>query len=248
MNRPRSDVEQLARTRILIASLLIYLVTMGFMALGDRLYEGSDHLFYSRLATIPFFLLLVIRWLRLVRVRPPQELLEARRLMGLNRPRAARERLTQILGSPSDRRTRRVDRARRLLHDGLAVPVQEEIQLEIGRCSFQLGELDQAVPQLSGAWSRLPARADVAIELAEALQRAQRESEAARVLREALPVMDAVDLQTLQQQPSLMRLLDDAPIPPHSRFRRRIRVERGIFALLMGATVAHAMHLYLGLF
>jgi tetratricopeptide (TPR) repeat protein len=248
MTRFRSDLELLARTRVLIASLVIYLLTMGFMALGDRIYLGSPYLVYSRLAAIPFFLLLVVRWLRLVRVRPPQALREVRQLIGLNRYRAARDKLSQLSGQLDPREIRRVDRARRLLQDGLAVPVADEIQLEIGRCSLQLGDLDRAIQELRDACSRLPARADVAIDLAEALSRAGDDEAARLALRKALPYMDAVDRQDLAEQPQLMQLLEDTPPPRRSVFFGRITLERVVLGLLIAAAVVHGAHLYLGLF
>jgi tetratricopeptide (TPR) repeat protein len=248
MSRARSDPELFARTRVLIVSLVIYLVTMGFMALGDRIYLGSPYLIYSRLAAIPFFLLLVLRWLRLVRVRPPEALREARQLLGLNRYRAARDKLTQLSAQLSPAQTRRVDRARRLLQDGLAVPVADEIQLEIGRCSLQLGELDRATRELEEVRARLPARADVAIDLAEALSRSSDDEGAARVLRQALPYVDAVDRETLGEQPKLLQLLGDEPLPRRSVFCRRIALERVVLGVLIAGAVVHGAHLYLGLF
>jgi tetratricopeptide (TPR) repeat protein len=244
--RPRSDVELLARTRVLIASMAIYLLTMGFMALGERLYQGTEYLTVVRLAAIPFFLLLVIRYLRLVRVRPPPLLLEARQLVAMNRFRAAREKLAQLVESKTP--TRRIDRARRLLQDGLAVPVAAEVLLESGRCSLHLGELDRAVDELGRAHARLPARADVAIDLAEALQRAGREEEAARVLEQSARYLDAVDWQTLAEQPALFRLLGETPPPRRSAFYPRILLERLVLAVLVGIALVHAAHLYLGLF
>jgi len=246
VSHPRSDVEIIARTRILIASVVIYLLTVAFMALGDRLYAGSDYLVYSRLAALPFFALLLIRWVRLVRVRPPRELLEARRLVAMNRLGAARTKLEALRAGPLP--TRRIDRARRLLQDGLAVPVADEILLEIGRCSLLLGQLDRAIEELGRAWERLPVRADVAIDLADAFHRAGKTEQAAATLRQGLAFVDAVDLQTLGEQPALMRLLGDARLPTRSAFWRRIQLERCLLGLLLAAAAVHGMHLYLGLF
>lgn len=250
VTRARSDVEIFARTRVLIASVAIYLLTVGFMALGDRLYGGTGHLLYSRLAALPFFLLLALRWVRLVRVRPPEALREARQLIARGRLRAARDKLAGIvLGSGGNSvDPRRIDRARRILQDGLAVPIADEITLEIGRCSLELGELERAVDELGRAFARLPARADVGIDLAEALSRAGQSDRAAEVLLACLPYMDATDRQTLLEQPALLRLLGERELPRRSVFWRKIALERAVLALLVLVAAVHGMHLYLGLF
>lgn len=248
MNRPLSDVEKLAKTRILIASLLLYLLCMAFMALGDRLYAGTDYLLYSRLAVIPFFLLLLRRWQRLVRVRPPPALRQARQLVAIGRHRTAREKFAQLTEEVPAKEIGRLDRSRRVLQDGLAISVEQEVLLEMGRCSLELGELERAVEELGKVQAQLPRRADVAIDLAEALARTGSSEEASRVLREALPYMDAVDQQTLTEQPRLYRLLGDGSVPPSSSFGRKILLERGLLALLVAAALAHAGHLYLGLY
>jgi tetratricopeptide (TPR) repeat protein len=244
----RSDAERLARTRILCAVLLIYLVCMGFMALGDAIYVGTPHLVWSRLATIPFFLLVVRRFTTLVRVRAPALLTEARQLIAIGKPRAARDKLAEAAASiEGSREAARLDRSRRLLQDGLAVPVLVEIRIEQGRCSLLLGELERAVADLERAHSELPARADVAIDLAEALSRTGQNERAAEVLRAALPHMDELDLLTLRDQPSLDRLVLDAPRPARSRFARRILLERALLGLLLVGSLVHAAHLYLRL-
>ena len=248
MRRERSDVEIFARTRALTASLVIYLATVGFLVLGDSLYAGTEHHIYSRLAAAPFLLLLVIRWLRLVRVRPPEALYEARQLMDRNRFSAARERLEHLAATLAPAQARRVNRARRLLQDGLAVPINDEIQLEIGRCSLHLGELQRAIDDLTRARTRLPTRADVAIDLADALRRYGDTGQAERVLRQSLPYMDAVDRQTLLADPELMGLLGGQPLPVRSVFRRRIILERVFFYVLLATAVIHGAHLYLGIF
>jgi tetratricopeptide (TPR) repeat protein len=245
---PRSDVEKLAKTRILIASLILYLLCMAFMALGDRLYGGTDYLLYSRLAVIPFFLLLLRRWQRLVRVRPPPALVEARRVLSLGRHRAAREKFERLERDLPAKEIRRIDRSRRVLQDGLAITVAQEVLLETGRCSLHLGELERAIDELGRAQAQLPRRSDVAIDLAEALSRAGRSEQAARVLRGALLHMDAVDQQTIVDQPALFRLLGDESIPLRSSFHAKIVLERALLALLVVGALAHAGHLYLGLY
>ena len=243
-----SDVERMAKTRILIASLLLYLLCVGFMYLGDRIYAGTEYLLYSRLAVIPLFLLLLRRWQRLVRVKPPAALQEARQVMALGRHRAAREKFENLLQKVPVKDVVRLDRARRVLQDGLAVRMEQEIVLEVGRCSLNLGELDRAVEELGRAQAQLPRRADVAIDLAEALARAGKTEQAAATLREALPHMDAMDQRTLAEQPALLRLLGDSPIPPRSSFHRKIVLERLLLVLLVAAALVHAGHLYLGVF
>ena len=249
MRNPRSDAERLARTRVLIASLAIYLLCMGFMALGDAFYSGTPHLTWSRLATIPFFILLVRRFTTLVRVRPPSILLEARQLLALNKPRAAREKFAEAAAAlEGSRDCQRIDRSRRLLQDGLAVPVLAETQIEQGRCSLLLGELERAVTELERAQAELPARSDVAMDLAEALSRSGQNERAAEVLRAALPFMDELDLQTLRDQPSLDRLVGDAPRPLRSRLAGRILLERLVLGALCAGAIAHGAHLYLRLY
>jgi tetratricopeptide (TPR) repeat protein len=242
----RSDVEILARTRVLLFSLLIYLLAMVFLELGDRIYGGTEYVTYSRLATIPFFLLLVRRWQRLVRVRPPAILAEARQLETLERHRAARERYEQVRQLGDE--THRVDRARRILQDGLAIPVAAEAQLEMGRCSTSLGEIERAARELRQAHQLVPARAEIAIELAECLDRIGHADEAAQVLISALPYMDASDRATLEQSPALQRLLGDHQPPRRSVFWRKLVLERLAVAVLVVLAIAHGLHLYLGLF
>jgi tetratricopeptide (TPR) repeat protein len=244
----RSDAERLARTRVLIASVVIYLLCMAFMAAGDQLYAGTRYILYSRLATVPLFLLLVRRWVGLVRVRPPQALAEARRLAALGRQRAARERFAELARAGEDRGTKRLDRARRILQDGLAVPVALELELEMGRCSLALGELERALQELSRAQARLPRRADVALDLARALALSGDEQRAARVLREALPWTDAIDRDTLRGQPRLLQLLAGAPLPAHSAMRPRLLREQALLALLLCGAIVHGLHLYAGVF
>ena len=241
-----SDVERLAKGRIFIASAVIYLLCMGFMAIGDQLYAGSGYLLYSRLATIPFFLLLLRCYQRLVRVRPPAILQEARQIMSMGRHRAARERFAEVRRLHAE--LKRLDRARRILQDGLAVTVEQEALLEMGRCSLNLGELERAVDELGSAHAQLPRRADVAIDLAEALARSGQEARAAGLLRQALPDMDAVDRETLSEQPALTRLLEDAVPPRHSSFRNKILFERALLAILLGVAIVHGLHIYVGLF
>ena len=243
-----SDVERMAKTRILIASLLLYLLCVGFMTLGDQIYAGTEYLVYSRLAVIPFFLLLLRRWQRLVRVKPPMALSEARQVMALGRYRAAREKFELVMQVVPVKEVIRLDRARRVLQDGLAVRVEQEISLEVGRCSLNLGELDRAVEELGRVQAQLPRRADVAIDLAEALARGGKTGQAATALKEALPHMDAMDQRTLAEQPSLQRLLGDESIPPRSSFHGKIVLERLLLALLVAGALVHAAHLYLGLF
>lgn len=249
MSAPRSDAERLARTRVLIGAIVIYLLCMGFMAIGDVLYGATPHLTWSRLATIPFFILLVRRFTTLVRVRPPAILVEARQLLALNKPRAARDKYAEAAIELERSRDRaRIDRSRRLLQDGLAVPVLVEIQIEQGRCSLLLGELERAIAELERANAELPARADVAIDLAEALSRSGQDARAGEVLRAALPHMDELDLQTLRDQPSLVRLLGDAPYPARSRLAGKILLERALLGVLLAGALAHAAHLYLRVF
>lgn len=243
----RSDVEQIARTRILITSMTIYLLCMGFMALGDRIYDGTPHLVYSRLATVPLFILLVLRWTRLVRVLPPQILRDARQLWGMGRYRAALEAFEKVL-SLKGPVVAKIDRSRRLLQNGLSIGVAQEAMLGIGRCRMQLNEVDRAVEALAHVQTQLPRRADIAIELCEGLLRLNRREEAGRVLREALPHMDAVDVQTLGDQPDLLSLLQGAPLPRRSSFHRKILAHRALLTGLIGIAVVHGLHLYLGLF
>jgi hypothetical protein len=246
MSRVRSDAERLARTRVLIAFLIIYLLCIGFLALGDRLYLGTRYVIWTRLATVPFFLLLLRRWLRLVRVRPPEILVQARQLVALNKPAAAREKFIEAQRSLGPA-TARLDRARRVLQDGLAVTVEQETRIEQGRCSLLLGELEQATAELGRISAELPSRADVAIDLAEALDRSGREQAAIEALRVALPYMDAVDVQTLCEQPSLLRLAP-GPLPARSLFWRKILLEKLLAAGLLAGSVVHALHFYLRLF
>ena len=110
VRQPPSDVEKLAKNRILIASMLLYLLCVGFMTLGDRIYAGTEYLLYSRLAVIPFFLLLLRRWQRLVRIKPPPALREARQVMALGRHRAAREKFLQVPSAVPAGELARIDR------------------------------------------------------------------------------------------------------------------------------------------
>ena len=241
---PRSDAEMLARTRVLAGSVMVYLLCMGFMALGDHFYVDTPYLLYSRLATLPFFLLLVRRWIGLVRVRPPQVLLEARKLMELGRHEAARERFASAQNQ-EPALAARVNRARRLLQDGLAVTLLQETQLEIARCSLLLDEVDRAVSEMGEVQAQLPLRADVALELAEALRRAGKQQQAEAVLREALPQMDAVDRETLVECPQLLELLGDTPLPSRSQFYRKIIRDRLVLLGLVVLAILHGLHLYL---
>ncbi len=242
--RPRSDVEIMARTRILMGSILIYLLCMGFMAIGDHFYEGTRFVLYSRLATIPLFLLLLRRWVGMVRVRPPQLLLEARKLMQMGRFTDARDRFATAQHRDPGQ-ARRVNRARRLLQDDLAVTLSQETQLEMGRCSLALDEVDRAVAELGEAQSQLPLRADVAMELADAMRRAGSTERAVELMEAAVPHMDAVDRQMLEEQPPLLELLGDTPLPARSRFHRKINRDRVILLVLVALAVAHGLHLYL---
>jgi hypothetical protein len=246
MSRERSDAERLARNRVLIAFLIIYLLSIGFLSIGDRLYLGTKYVIWTRLATIPFFLLLLRRWVRLVRVRPPELLVQARQLVALNKPAAAREKFieAQRLAGPA---TTRLDRARRILQDGLAVTVEQETRIEQGRCSLLLGELERATSELGQIAAELPARSDVAIDLAEALARSGQGQRATEALQAALPYMDAVDVQTLREQPSLLRLVS-APLPMRSLFYRKVLLEKLLAVGLLAAALAHALHFYLRLF
>ncbi len=220
---PRSDAELLARTRVLIAFVVIYLICMGFMALGDMITIGTPNLLYSRLATLPFFLLLVRLWIKLIRVTPPTILKQARNLVGLGKLDAACDRYEQLI--PQGAEMGNVDRARRILQDGLAVSVAQEAQLEIGRCNLLAGRLDLAVEQLAAVFAQLPARADIAIELAEALSRRGEDHRAAQVLRQGQPYMDAMDKRSLTDQPTLQKLLD-TPFPTRSVFAAKILKEQ----------------------
>lgn len=229
----------------MLGSLLVYLLCIAFLAAVERLYGGSEQLPYVRLAVIPFFLLLVRVWVRLVRVRPPPTLLEARRLMALGRSEGARQKLGQVdLQSAG---VRRLNRARRLLQGPLAVPVADEVLLEQGRCSLLLGEVSRAVDELGQAHARLPLRADVAIELAEALSRDGQDERAAEVLRGALARMDAVDANAVRSSPALIRLLGDTPLPGRSAFYPRIRLEKTVLLVIFAGALVHAAHFYLGI-
>jgi len=245
-----SDAEKLARARVLIAFLVIYLLCVGFLALGERLYGGTSYVIYTRLATLPFLFLLVRRWVALVRVRPPAVLLEARQLLGLGKPAAAREKLAEIRAAlpGTGREIARLERARRILQDGLAVTVDQECLLEMGRCSLLLGELDRAVSELGEVAAQLPRRAEIAMDLAEALARSGQEARAAETLRAALQHLDAVDQQMLIEQPSLHRLIGDAPLPRHSSLWGRVVGERLIALALLAGVVVHGLHFYLRLF
>lgn len=242
--RPRSDVELLARTRVLIGSIVVYLLCMAFMATGDHFYEGTKYVLYSRLATIPFFLLLLRRWVAMIRVRPPQLLLEARKLMQMSRFEDARERF-DMARHREPALSARVDRARRMLQGGLAVTTSEEIDLERARCSVALDEFDRAESELRKISERLPLRADVAMELAEVLRRADKEEEAASVLEKAAPQMDAVDRQMLSDQPQLMELMGDTPLPRRSQLYGTVIRDRIILGILVGLAVLHGLYLYM---
>jgi len=245
----RSDAARLARTRLLIAFVVIYLLAVGFMALGDRIYGGGPNVVYSRLATVPFFLLLMVRLLRLVRVPSPAALWEARQLVAAGQPAAARDRLTRIVDEPDGPEASRLLRARRLLYDGLAIDLRQEARLEIGRCSLLLGETDRAVRELASLVEELPARADIAIELSDALARSGDEQRASEVLRVAVPGMDDLDRRTLRDQQNLGRLLGEAPLPGRpGPLQPRLLRERLLLGGLLAVALAHALHLYLGLF
>ncbi len=240
----RSDAEQIARNRVLLASLVIYLICMGFMWLSDLLIGArGGNLVYARLAVVPLFVLLLRWWLRTVRVTPPVDLTLARRMAGLGRHEAAREKLAEV--DPTSAQALRLDRARRLLQDGMAVTVADEVDLERGRLSLMIGDCATAASELGEVARRLPWRAEVAIDLADALTRCGRDREAAQALREAAPWMDPVDQATLRDQPSLMRLMGDTPLPRRSAAAPRIFKERVVTALLICAALAHALWFYL---
>lgn len=242
--RKRSDVELMARTRVLMGSILVYLLCMAFMAVGDHFYEGTRYVLFSRLATIPFFLLLLRRWMSMVRVRPPQRILEARKLMQMSRFSDAREQF-EMARHREPALTARVDRARRLLQADLAVSLAQETQLEMGRCSLALDDTDRAISELEEAQAQLPLRADVAMELADVLRRAGKDQQAVDLLEAAVPQMDAVDIETLKEQPQLLELLGDTPLPARSLFYRKIVRDRVILLGLVVLAVAHGLHLYL---
>ena len=238
-------MELMARTRILMGSIAVYLLCMAFMALGDHFYEGTRFVLFSRLATIPFFLLLLRRWMSMVRVNPPQMLLEARKLMQMGRFSDARD-CFDMARHREPAQAARVDRARRILQDGLAVPVALEAQMEMGRCSLALDDLDQAAHDLGEVQAQLPLRADVAMELADVLRRLEgKDQQAVSLLEAAVPQMDAVDKETLEEQPQLLELLGDTPLPSRSLFYRKIIRDRLILLGLVVLAVAHGLHLYL---
>ncbi len=243
-SRARSDAELLARARVLIGSIGVYLLCMGFMALGDHFYYGTKYVLYTRLATIPFFLFFLRRWVSLVRVSPPQLLQEARKLMQMKRYEDAREHF-EMARHREPALAARVDRARRVLQGALAVTMSQEIDLERARCSVALDELDRAASELRDVARRLPLRADVALELAEALRRTDREDEAAEVLKAAAPHLDAVDRQMLEDQPQLMELLGDTPLPRRSQFYRTVIRDHAILAVTLVLAVLHGLYLYL---
>lgn len=242
--RARGDAEKIARNRVLLASLVIYLVCMGFLAAADGLIGArGGNLIYARLAVLPLFVLMLRFWLRRVRVSPPTDLIQARRLSALGRHQAALEKLAEV--DPDSPGAQKLDRARRTLQDGLAVPVADEVDLERGRLNLLIGDCDSASRELSAVYQRQPKRADIAIDLADALARCGRDKEAADALRGAAPWMDAVDQETLQAQPSLMRLLGDTPLPARSAMAPRIWQERALSVLLIAAAVAHGAWFYL---
>ena len=242
--KKRSDAEMMARTRVLMGSIAVYLLCMGFMAVGDHFYEGTRYVLFSRLATIPFFLLLLRRWVGMVRVRPPQMLLEGRKLMQMGRFSEARDRLA-MARHRDPALAARVDRARRMLQDDLAVPMAQEALLEMGRCSVALDEHDRAVSELDEAQALLPLRADVAMELADLLRRVGQEQQAVDLLQAAVPHLDAVDVEVLRDQPQLMELLGDTPLPSRSLFYRKVVRDRLILAGLVALALAHGVFLYL---
>ena len=242
---PRGDAELMARNRVLIAFLLIYMVCMGFMMGADALIGArGGSLLWARLAVLPLFALLLRFWLRAVRVRPPRALLEVRQLSARGRHASARDQLDMV--DPSSPEARKLDRARRLLQDGLAVPVAHEVNLERGRLSLLLGETERAVQELTAVAEALPHRAEIGIDLADALARDGRDKEAGEALLQALPHMDAVDLQTVREQPSLLRLLGHTPLPTRSRVASKIKRERLMALALLGVAIAHGVWFYLG--
>jgi len=245
--QPRSDAELLARTRVLLSAVLLYLLSMTFLETMSDLYAHSPHLSVARLATLPFFFLVARVWLRLVRVRPPALLLEARRLTTLGRHRAAREKLDKVeSASPG---ARRLDRARRLLQGPMAVPLALELDLERGRASLALGELDRAVDELGQVQARLPLRAEVAIDLAEALFRSDQPDRAAAILRGAATHMDRVDIETLKENKALLDLVGGpSALPRRSSFHGRLQAERVVLGGVAALALVHALHFYLGLF
>ncbi len=244
MRPVRSDAEKIARNRVLMASLIIYLLCMGFMILADALIGSrGGNLAYARLAVLPLFVLLLRWWLRVVRVRPPEELLQGRKLAAQGRHEAAREQLDQV--DAGSAHARKVDRARRMLQDGMAVTVADEVDLERGRLSLLMGDNATAAAALLEVSERLPHRAEIAIDLADALCRCGKDKEAAQALRGSLKWMDPVDLRTLRGQPSLMRLLGESPLPSRSAMAPRIWRERAVTVLLLAGAVCHAAWLYL---
>ena len=134
------------------------------------------------------------------------------------------------------------------MHNGLAVPVREELLLEMGRCSLALGDLDRAVKELSAAFEALPRRADVGIELAEAFLQREDPEAAVEVLLRALPYMDPLDRLTVKENPELRELLAQTPLPARSVLRSRITLERGVLAVLVLVALAHGLRVHLNVF
>lgn len=241
----RGDAEQMARNRVLIAFLVIYLVCMAFLAAADAVIGArGGNLLYARLAVVPLFVLLLRLWLRAVRVKPLVEMLKVRQLSARGRHSSARDMLEQV--DPTSKAAAKLDRARRLLQGELAVPVAQEIDLERGRLSLLLGDSERAAKELATVSDTLPHRAEIAMDLADALARDGRKDEAAEALRRALPHMDSVDLQAMREQPSLLRLLGDTPLPVRSAMAARILRERLISGVLLGLAIAHGAWFYLG--
>ena len=178
---PRGDAELMARNRVLIAFMLIYMVCMAFMMGADALIgPRGGSLLWARLAVLPLFVLLLRFWLRAVRVKPPGELLKVRQLSARGRHASARDQLDNVDSTSTE--AKKLDRARRLLQNGLAVSVAHEVNLERGRLSLLLGETGRAVQELSAVADALPHRAEIAMDLADALARDGRDKEAAEAL------------------------------------------------------------------
>jgi hypothetical protein len=92
------------------------------------------------------------------------------------------------------------------------------------------------------------ARAYVASVRAQALARGGLAERAAAVLRAAVPHMDELDRRGLREQPSLCRLLDVPLLRGPGPLAGKLLRERLLLAALVAAAVAHALHLYFGLF
>lgn len=241
--RLRSDAEIIAKQRVFISLLIIFALAMAFLALGEKFYPRGHHVIWIRLATLPFFLLLLRRWLDYVRVRPPQIIVEARRLLELGRHQAAREKFLEAEKKIDDKIERRINRARKLLQNGLAVDVKSELRLEAARCLLMIDEQVQAVNELRKLQPLLPQRADVGIILADELCRQGQEDEARLVLFSCLPYLDAIDRQDLMGRQRLIFLLGNQPLPNRSFYYGQIIRERIVLTLLILCTSLQTIQL-----